>query len=364
MLIFQLIQKPQKRGAEIFAAQLSEKLKGLGHEVVLISLFEGVTDLPFSGEILHLNRPISKRWIDFRAWKKFAQLVKDRQPDLIQCNAGDTLKFVILSKIIFGWKVPVVARNASMVSQYVKNDLVKWINKWLYRHTNAIISVSEHSKVDLIKLFPEVAFKTKVIPIGIEPILVKEVEWQGGHTASTHIIHVGGFTFEKNHVGLLRIFKNFLLSKPQSHLHLLGDGPKKSEIQQLAKTLQISDNISFYGFVSNPLDYISKANALVLPSIIEGLPGVILEAMYSKTPVIAYNVGGIGEVVTDKTGFLIEKNDEVGFLNAMLALEHYSYKEQLLETAYEMVIKNYHNEILAKSFLGAYLEVSSLRFQV
>lgn len=358
MILFQIIQKPQKRGAEIFAAQLSEHLEKLGHTVILISLFEGDSELPFSGKKIQLNRPISKRWFDYEAWKEIARLVKEFKPDIIQCNAGDTLKFMILSKLFFGWKVPVIARNASTVSQYIQNPVVKKINGWLYKKTSAIISVSQHSKEDLIKLFPKVTYKTKVIPIGIESILLKEVQWQQKLNDSFHIVHVGGFTFEKNHEGLLRIFKDFLKSRPNSHLHLLGDGPKKKAIQELSKSLGILDKITFYGFVSNPVDYINKADIVVLPSIIEGLPGVILEAMYSKTPVIAYDVGGVSEVVTDQTGFLIPKNDEVAFVNAMLNLEQHPNKELLLETAHKMVVEKYNNEVLAKAFLNSYLEVA------
>ena len=99
MILFQIIQKPQKRGAEIFAAQLSEHFEKLGHTVILISLFEGVSELPFSGKKIQLNRPISKRWYDYVAWQQIARLVKEFKPDIIQCNAGDTLKFMILSKL-------------------------------------------------------------------------------------------------------------------------------------------------------------------------------------------------------------------------------------------------------------------------
>ena len=168
MIVFQLIQRPQKRGAEIFAAQLSERLQKLGHKVVLISLFEGVCDLPFSGEIIHLNRPLSKRWFDISGWKKLAQLVKEYKPDLVQCNAGDTLKFAVLSKLIFGWNSSIVARNASTVSGYIKSKSTKKINEFLYSKTDAIISVSEYSKKDLNQLFPATKTKTTVIPIGVE----------------------------------------------------------------------------------------------------------------------------------------------------------------------------------------------------
>ncbi len=95
MIIFQLIQKPQLRGAEMFAAQLSQELEKSGHTVFLIALFPGESVLPFSGTVLPLNRPIAKRWTDFEGWKQFAILIEQHQPDVIQCNAGDTLKFAV-----------------------------------------------------------------------------------------------------------------------------------------------------------------------------------------------------------------------------------------------------------------------------
>ncbi|WP_155807129.1 hypothetical protein [Gillisia marina] len=71
MKIIQVVQKPQLRGAEIFACQLSNHLMDLGHEVIIISIFSGDAELPFNGEIIKLNRDISNRFYDVVAWKFF-----------------------------------------------------------------------------------------------------------------------------------------------------------------------------------------------------------------------------------------------------------------------------------------------------
>lgn len=354
MVIFQLIQKFQLRGAEMFAAQLSTHLTELGHQVFLISLFHGQSDLPFSGEKISLNRPITKRWKDFKGWQELDKLIQKHQPDVIQCNAGDTLKFAVLSKNIYRWKQPIIARNASMVSLYIKNPITKWINQKLYQNTTLIISVSENSKKDLNALFPETTSKTMVIPVGIEINPLQEAEWKGGKAAQRHIIHVGGFSFEKNHGRLLVIFQQFLSLQPDSHLHLLGEGPKKKAIEQLAVEMNLQDKITFYGWVSNPMDYIAKADVLVLPSIIEGLPGVILEAMYCKVPVVAYNVGGISEVIDNlTTGYLVSKNEESIFVAEMQKVLTEN-NEALLHNAFHLVNEKYNNVEIAKQFEAVY----------
>ncbi|NNT72558.1 glycosyltransferase [Flavobacterium sp. IMCC34852] len=360
MVIFQLIQKSQLRGAEMFAAQLSTHLEQLGHKVYLISLFPGQSELPFSGEQISLNRPIAKRWTDYQGWNALNQLIQKHQPDIIQCNAGDTLKFAVLSQKIFRWEQPIIARNASMVSLYIKNPLTKWINKKLYQNAAMVVSVSENSKKDLNSLFPETTSKTIVLPVGIEINTVHETNWKGGNHAKHHIIHVGGFSFEKNHEGLLSIFKQFLTKYPDAHLHLLGEGPKKNEIVQLATDMNLLDKVTFYGWVANPMDYIAKADLLVLPSIIEGLPGVILEAMHCKVPVVAYNVGGISEVVQNLiTGFLVPKNEEAIFVTAMhQALTE--NKEVLLKNAFDLVNDKYSNVTIAKQFESVYFNLKQL----
>src|SRR5690606_18658724 len=158
------------------------------------------------------------------------------QPDIIQCNAGDTLKFAVCSKLLYNWKVPIVARNASMVSQYIKSPLIKTINRWLYKRVDAIISVSQHSKDDINGFFPGTKKKTSVITIGIELAKTDSANWLNSND-NLNIIHVGGFTFEKNHKGLLRIFKLFLERQADAHLHLLGEGPERKEIERLSKQL-------------------------------------------------------------------------------------------------------------------------------
>jgi glycosyltransferase involved in cell wall biosynthesis len=359
MILFQLIQKPQFRGAELFACQLSKHLEASGHKVYLISLYPGQNELPFSGDQIHLNRTISERWTDYKGWKALAELIQKHQPDVVQCNAGDTLKFAVFSKQLFGWQQPIVARNASMVSLYINNPLVKYINKWLYTKADSIISVSQNSKKDINTLFPETLSKTKVIPVGIEIVQPKAVSWLGGKEAKKHIVHVGGFSFEKNHAGLLSIFKKFIVDHPDTHLHLLGEGPKKEAIQQLVIALDLSAKVTFYGWILTPTDYIAKADVLVLPSIIEGLPGVLLEAMSVKTPVIAYNVGGISEVVDNLvTGFLVPKNDESIFVEALTKVFSMPNKN-MTDHAFEMVNQQYNNVAIAKQFEEEYVKLNT-----
>jgi glycosyltransferase involved in cell wall biosynthesis len=86
------------------------------------------------------------------------------------------------------------------------------------------------------------------------------------------------------------------------------------------------------------------------------LPGVILEAFYCKTPVVAYDVGGIGEVVVNsKTGYLVPKGNEEKFADSVLAaLDKTPGNEQLVQNAWQLVMNEYLNISIAGKFLAVY----------
>lgn len=354
MKIFQVIQKPQARGVEIFTSQLCEELKNRGHEVILISIFEGNIPLTFSGRQIHLNRPIRKRFWDWKAWRSFARLVKKESPDIIQANAADTLKFTIFSKKIFGWKVPVIFRNASMMSSYVKNALLRKFNQRLLHQVSGIASVSHAAQTDALQFFNLIKPMLEVIPIGIKPS-----DFQGTLTemGSAELVHIGGFTFEKNHRHLLGIFESICQRRKEITLKLIGDGPLFGEIQLEVEKRNLGEKIEMIGLASHPFSLVSKKSILVLPSKIEGLPAVILEAMYLKIPVIAYGVGGIPEVLKNsETGWCIPPNDQNGFVSAIeevLGLAANS-KDTILSSGHQLVTSNYTLEIVARQFEDFY----------
>ena len=355
MKILQLIQKKQLRGAEVFAAQLSEHLVEQGHEVLIVALLDGKDQLPFTGNILSLNVALGKKMFDAKAWKKLSIIIADFKPDIIQANAGDTLKYAVFSKLLFRWKQPLVFRNASMVSHYVKSRFAKIFLQFLYRFTTQIVSVSHTTRKDLMEHFKIAADKITTVPVGIELKAIQPVTVFD--KTKINIIHVGGFSFEKNHKGLLSIFKKIVEHKSNYQLWLLGEGVLKQETENLVMELHLSSQVNFLGYVNNPMDYIAAADVLVLPSIIEGLPGVITEAFYCKTPVVAYHVGGIADLIEDhKTGRIIKVGDEQSFVEAINQVTSFSDEEKnsLTTTAYEKVMEGFTNKQIALRFATLY----------
>lgn len=353
--ILHLIHKQQNRGAETFACQLATHQENLGHQIFMVTVYPGSANLPWKGKFFCIEGSEEKNIFDLKAWKNLYNLIKKLVPDIIQANSGDTLKYAIFSKKVFGWKTPLVFRNASEVGRYLNTVFQKKLNGYLYKQVSGIASVSKASKLDIVGYFPFLKGKTRVIPVGLEPHSNLEV-LSLQPIGKKHIVHVGGFSFEKNHKELIEIFNRVQSQNDNVHLHLVGDGKLKCETEALVQKKGLEDKVSFYGFVNNPLAYIAAADILVLPSIIEGLPGVLLEAMYLKTPVVANNVGGISEIVTENTGVLIDKDDNQAFTNSVLRVLNKPDDKQI-ETAYNLVKRDYMNKKLTRLFLEFYEEV-------
>jgi glycosyltransferase involved in cell wall biosynthesis len=362
MKIFQVIQKSQLRGAEIFACQLAEHLKNRGHEVTVICLFEGHASLPFSGEFIFLNRQLNSRLVDLQGWKVFARLVKKEQPDIIQANASDTLKFTAMSKFCFGWKNKLVFRNASKMGDFLKSKAHVWLNQFFVKQTNGVASVSALCQDDFIGTFHFPRAKTACLTIGVEPQPIpKAIPADLIPIFENHqvIVTVGSLVSEKNPIGVLEIFHQFQQSHPNAFLLMVGDGKLRPEMEAKIKSLQLEDRVLLSGFRKDVLSILSHAQVMLMPSYIEGLPGVILEAMYCQLPVIASNVGGISEVVTEETGWLIESpNDQEAFISALERV--FTNQEEVrvrVKNAKEMVQSRFLNQGIAAKFEEFYQRV-------
>lgn len=359
MRILQIIQKKQYRGAEIFCCQLSNHLIDLGHIVEIVSIYDGDEVLPFKKKILSLNRKKSHRFIDYQGWQKLSNIIKRFQPDVVQANASDTLKYAVLSKLSNNWNIPIIHRNANITSFFIKSKFSYYLNSFLIKRVDAIISVSKSSKKDINKLFPFPSYKSFFVPVGIEQVEIPPFQYEAG---TKNMVHVGSFTKEKNHEGLLRIFLSAKKSIPNLKLQLIGTGKDFTKIKKKIIKMNLQEDVYMLGGVSDPLKYIAAGDILVLPSEIEGLPAVILEAMYCKTAVIAYNVGGVSEIVTTKTGYLVPNGNEREFSEMVVQIMKAPEKVKV-ENAYSLVTNNYLNKALTIKFLDIYHSILEQRIK-
>ncbi len=113
---------------------------------------------------------------------------------------------------------------------------------------------------------------------------------------------VGRLAPQKGHSWLLRTAPQWLGSLPDSHLLLVGEGPDRPRLERLVRETGLEGRIHLSGFSADVPGILAASRVLVLPSLWEGMPNVVLEAMAGGLPVVASNVEGVGELLGPLTG--------------------------------------------------------------
>lgn len=357
MRILQLIQRPQLRGAEIFACQLSSELMNLSHDVDVVYLFDQENKLyQFDLNFISLNANQSNRFWDFKAYKKLADIIELGGYDIVQANAGDTLKYAALSKKIYHWKAKLVFRNANKMSAFISSRAHLWFNQFFLRQVNFAISVSENCRQDLIDLYPKFINKSATGTIGtyaFDDIMPIETD-----TQNQIWINVGSFVPEKNHQFLIEIFANYLKKYPNNELWLVGDGRLRSDLEEKSEQLKVTKSVKFFGYRADALSLIKRADVMVITSKIEGLPGVILEALACGTPVVASSVGGIPEVIKNNaTGYTLESFDVADYIRTIENLLNGDQYSIIAENGKSLIKNKFLMPKIAAEFEKIYLRL-------
>lgn len=134
------------------------------------------------------------------------------------------------------------------------------------------------------------------------------------------ICAVGRLSPEKGHRHLLQAVPALLTRIPQLHLLLLGEGQERRCLEQQTRTSGIEKHVSFVGFKTDVRPWIQACDLLVNPSLSEGTPNVVLEAMALGTPVIATRVGGLPDLIENLiSGVLVPPGDSTALAAAIHA---------------------------------------------
>jgi L-malate glycosyltransferase len=140
-------------------------------------------------------------------------------------------------------------------------------------------------------------------------------------------------------------------------LDIVGDGPKKSEYQELTGSLVLNNFIIFHGgkTPSEVGDYIRKAGFVVIPSEWENLPVVLIESMACGKPIIASAVGGIPEMMEPQVGKLVKPNDIDDLANAIIQMLD-SYTIYSAEDISQLGQQKYSYKSVARQYKMMYQE--------
>ena len=172
----------------------------------------------------------------------------------------------------------------------------------IYLASSQVIAVSQQAADSAVRYYGLPPERIEVIRNPVPEIEVdRDFQIPNRVPGCIRLVCVGRMTAEKGHRELLQSL--MMLEQRGAdvnlHVHLLGDGPLRGEIESLASRLE-RNQVFVHGYQARPGDWIAAADGLILPSLFEGMPNVVLEAMRLQTPVIATRAGGTIELERNK----------------------------------------------------------------
>lgn len=191
------------------------------------------------------------------------------------------------------------------------------LRRWCYRYAD-IVTANSRGALNAMQTYVPIN-QLQWVPNPIRQFESKNVAVK---SSPPNILAVGRLHYQKGYDLLLNAFAKFSKQFPQWQLHIVGDGPLKSPLQQLAAELGIQSAVVWHGAVDDPLPYYQKATMLVLASRHEGVPNVMLEAMSMGLPVIITDAspGPLEYIRHQHNGWVIPTEQIDAIDNAMRAL--------------------------------------------
>jgi glycosyltransferase involved in cell wall biosynthesis len=353
--------------------QMALILNHLSKEVFSLKLcvFNKIGDLlnaiPADTEICDLEK--RSRWSIGNLALKLSRLIRLEKPDVLYSRMQYANTITSLAIQLSGRRPKHVANEATTLSQHLSElrgarALKMWIRK-VYSRIDHIVAPSEVSKQDLISEFRVLESKVSVIYNSVDSDSLRNFQVldplpRANHCLMPRLISVGSLRPVKGHKFLLRALKEVLLFYPNCQLEILGEGPERASLTEYAEELGIRSHVHMPG-IRIPYSAVSQADIFVLPSLREGMPGSLLEAMALKVPVIASSVGGVPEVVENgENGVLVAPGNWQEMVDRIVELlDDQSKRQVFASNAFKSVTEKFDIKKNVKKLERVFLDLTA-----
>jgi len=261
--------------------------------------------------------------------------------------------------------VKLVATCHPWITNNLPVKLYAWLDKSLLNRFDRIVTISDEIREEILKHNLSES-KVSVIDNGIDISrfmngynrndLAKEFDIKPGDIV---VGTIGRLSEEKGQKNFIEAAKSLTEKFENLKFLIVGDGPLKQELRAHVSSLKLNNNFIFTGVSENIPKVLALMDIFVLPSLTEGMPMVLLEAMAAKKPVVATTVGAIPRLISDKkSGCLVEPNDPVALKNALeFLLNNKDEREAIAHTGYEIVVQKYSSEEMARKYIDVFNQV-------
>jgi glycosyltransferase involved in cell wall biosynthesis len=252
------------------------------------------------------------------------RLILEHDINVVQTHGYKSNTIGFFLQLLYG--LPWIGFAHGYIDDNWRNRLYNRIDRLVLRRADRVVGVSESMEA-LLTRHGVAAHKIRVIHNAVEPgdtvltTSAQETRRRHGLTQNQRVIGViGRLSSEKGQMIFLRAMEKTARSVPHVKALIIGDGQDRSMLEEFCREKGLSDHVTFLGHQEKIDEYYQILDLLVVPSLSEGLPNAVLEAMSYGVPVLATAVGGVPEVIQDGNGMMVPPNDPGALAESMIEL--------------------------------------------
>ena len=291
-----------------------------------------------------------KRRFDRGVIEQMREIASRRNPEVIASHATKS-HFLVRSAALHR-SYPWIAFHHGYTSEDLKMRLYTQLDRWSLPAAHRVVTVCGPFATMLGETRGVSPDRILVVPNSMEPAPLPDPEeiQEVSRTLNLPdgvrvILSIGRFSTEKAQIDLLQAFA--LMKTPDLRLVLVGSGIDRGKLENAAATFGVADQTIFAGQHRNVWPFYRFADIFVLPSLSEGSPNVLLEAMMARTPVVATAVGGVPETVEhESSALLVPSRDPEKLAEAMRRLlDSPELRARLAANAFTRVKEHFSTEV-------------------
>lgn len=354
--VMQIIPNLGVAGAEIMLENLAISLESNGMEVKVVSLYNEKS--PITCRLDEHNIPLyylnKKKGIDLKILFSLYKLMIAEKPDVIHTHRY-ALQYTIPAAIFA--RIPIRIHTVHNVAEKEVGRLQRKLHNIFYKFCKVVpVSISPLVKKSVEREYRLPEKQLPMIYNGINLDKCKPKDIYKESIEKIVILHIGRQSIQKNHIGLLEAFKIVHDNMPNTELKLIGTGELRESILDKIGDLGLQDCVELLGLKDNVSPYLHNADIFVLPSLWEGMPITLIEAMATGLPIVATEVGGIPDMISNNISGLLTDTNPENIAEALLKLTRDpELREKLGRTARD-TSKRFSAQQMAEAYTKLYFQ--------
>jgi glycosyltransferase involved in cell wall biosynthesis len=332
MRVLHVLATDQRRGSEVFAADLIRALSQNGLDQKVAVLRDGAPiPVEFEAPVEKLGGEGARLpgvRVSLQALGRLRNTVSSFEPDVVQAHGGESLKYSVLSGSAS--RGSLIYRKIGSAPTQVKSGLARLVHRKLISKATMTVAIAEAVRRETIDLFKVAPDRVITIPNGVDlrrmapqrdPVSLRDELGIGRGPIS---ISIAALTWEKEPLRHVEVASRLIERIPNMTHLIVGDGPMRRDVESAVSGYRRGMRIRVLGSRTDIGDLLATSDAVLFasrPDGMEGMPTILIEAGLAGVPVVAFDVAGVSEVViAGTTGYLVPAGDVDGLVERLSKL--------------------------------------------